>query len=269
MKLLNVKEYRIYANFLNNLAKDLNKFYFSKLDRTFKVSNKIKGKGYDPVTTSDKAFEKFIRLKIKNKFPNHQVIGEEFGHKKSTSDYTWVIDPIDGTRSFVIGNPTWSNLVALNYKGNPVLGLANFPILNKYYLNFDNKNSFVFEKGKKKKISVSKGISLNQIKVSGAFHGAISLKQQMKIPKVLKLMQFPTADALSYSHLCEGKIDVVFQTTNKIWDIHPLIPIIKAAGGIVTTWENKDAIKAGNILVSANQSIHNKMLNLLKPVSKI
>jgi len=268
MNLLNAKKYKVYANFLNILAKDLNKFYFSKLNRVFKVSNKIKGKGYDPVTTSDKAFEKFIRLKISNKFPNHQVIGEEFGHKKSSSDYTWVIDPIDGTRSFVIGNPTWSNLIALNYKGNPVVGLANFPILNKYYLNFDNKNSFVFEKGKKKKISVSKNIPLNQIKVSGAFHGAVSLKQQMKIPEVLKLMQFPTADALSYSHLCEGKIDVVFQATNKIWDIHPLIPIIKAAGGVVTTWDNKNAINAGSILVSANQSIHNKMLKLLKPVSK-
>jgi len=269
MNLLNAKEYKIYSNFLNNLAKDLNKFYFSKLNKKFKVSNKIKGKGYDPVTTSDKAFEKFIRLKINKKFPNHQVIGEEFGHKKSTSNYTWVIDPIDGTRSFVIGNPTWSNLIALNYKGNPVVGLANFPILNKYYLNFGNKKSFVFEKGIKKKISVSRRVPLNQIKVSGAFHGAISLKQQMKIPKVLKLMQFPTADALSYAHLCEGKIDVVFQATNKIWDIHPLMPIIKAAGGIVTTWDNRDAVNAGSILVSANQSIHNKMLTLLKPVSKI
>ena len=96
----------------------------------------------------------------------------------------------------------------------------------------------------------------------------ISLKQQMKIPKVLKLMQFPTADALSYSHLCEGRIDVVFQAANKIWDIHPLIPIIKAAGGVVTTWDNRDAVNAGSILVSANQSTHNKMLTLLKPVSK-
>ena len=268
MNLLNTKEYRIYANFLNNLAKELNKFYFLKLNKTFKVSNKIKGKGYDPVTTSDKAFEKFIRLKISKNFPSHQIIGEEFGHKKSTSNYTWVIDPIDGTRSFVIGNPTWSNLIALNYKGNPVVGLANFPILNKYYLNFDNKNSFVFENGKKRKITVSKATSFSKIKVSGAFHGAVSLKQQMKIPKVLKLMQFPTADALSYSHLCEGKIDIVFQATNKIWDIHPLMPIIKAAGGIVTTWDNRDAVNAGSILVSANQSIHNKMLKLLKPVSK-
>jgi fructose-1,6-bisphosphatase/inositol monophosphatase family enzyme len=240
MNLLNKKDYKLYSNFLNILAKDLNKFYYSKLNKTFMISNKLKGKGYDPVTTSDKAFEKFIRLKIKQKFPSHQVIGEEFGHKKSTSDYTWIIDPIDGTRSFVIGNPTWSNLISLNFKGNPVLGLANFPILNKYYLNFDNKNSFVFEKGKKRKISVSKNIPFSQ---------------------------FPTADALSYSHLCEGKIDVVFQATNKIWDIHPLMPIIKAAGGIVSTWDNRDAVNAGSILVSANQSIHNKMLKLLKPVS--
>ena len=82
------------------------------------------------------------------------------------------------------------------------------------------------------------------------------------------MMQFPVTDALSYSHFCEGKIDVIIQRKNKIWDIHPLIPIIKAAGGVVTTWDNQNATKAGNILVSANQSIHNKMLKLLKPVSK-
>lgn len=83
MNLLNKEEYKRYSNFLNTLAKDLNRFYFSKLTKIFKVSNKIKGKGYDPVTTSDKAFEKFIRVKIKNIFPSHQIIGEEFGHKKN------------------------------------------------------------------------------------------------------------------------------------------------------------------------------------------
>ena len=264
----NEKKYHIYSNFLNNLAKDLTIYYYSKLNKTFKISNKLKGKGYDPVTSSDKAFEKFIRLKIKKNFPQHQVIGEEFGHKKSSSEYTWVIDPIDGTRSYVIGNPTWSNLISLNYKGNPMVGLANFPILNKYYLNFNNKDAFVFENGKKRKITVSKNTQISQIKVAGAFHGSVSLKQQMKIPKLLKLMQFPTADALSYSHLCEGKIDVVFQANNKIWDIHPLIPIIKAAGGVTTTLSNKDAVNAGNILVTANKSIHQKMLKLLKPISK-
>jgi len=264
----NSKNYKTYANFLNKLALELTSFYFSKLNKTFKVSNKLKGRGYDPVTTSDKAFEKFIRSKIKKKFPSHQVIGEEFGHKKTNSDYTWVIDPIDGTRSFVIGNPTWSNLISLNFKGKPILGLANFPVLKKYYLNYSNKAAYVVENRKKTKISVNKKVKFSNIKLSAAFHGALSLNQQKKIPQILKLMQFPCSDALSYAHLAEGKVDVVMQCSNKIWDIHPLIPIIKAAGGIVSTWSNKDAVNAGNILVSSNSTVHNKFLKLLKPVSK-
>ena len=268
MDQFNSKNYPIYANFLNNLAKDLTNFYYSKLNKTFKVSNKLKGSGYDPVTTSDRAFEKFIRSKIKKKFPDHQVIGEEFGHKKSKSDFTWVIDPIDGTRSFVIGNPTWSNLISLNYKGYPVLGLANFPVLKKYYLNYSDKTAYVVDNGKRKKLLVNKKASIANVKVAAAFHGWLSLDQQKKIPQILKLMQFPCSDALSYSHLAEGRVDAVMQCSNKIWDIHPLIPIIKAAGGCISTWGNKDAVNAGNILVSSNRTIHNKFLKLLKPVSK-
>ena len=83
MSELNSKNIRVFANFLNRLAKDMTRFYYSKLNKPFKVNNKLKGKGYDPVTTADKAFEKFIRSKIKKKFPTHEIIGEEFGYKKS------------------------------------------------------------------------------------------------------------------------------------------------------------------------------------------
>ena len=268
MSILKSSDYRTYSKFIENLAKKHTKFYYLKLNKPFKISNKLKGKGYDPVTTADKAFEKFIRKEINKKFPNHQIIGEEFGHQKSKSDFTWVLDPIDGTRSFVIGNPTWSNLISLNFKGVPVLGLANFPILKKYYLNTSNKASYVIENGKKKKIQVNSKASFSNMKMSAAFHGGLTLKQQSKIPQILKRMQFPCADALSYAHFTEGKVDTVLQCSNKIWDIHPLIPIIRAAGGIVTTWNNDNAVKAGNILCSSNKSIHNKLLKILKPVSK-
>ena len=261
-------DYRTFSSFIENLAKKLTKFYYLKLNKKFTISNKLKGRGYDPVTTADKAFEKFIRMEINSKFPNHQIIGEEFGYQKSKSDFTWVIDPIDGTRSFVIGNPTWSNLVSLNYKDNPIIGLANFPILKKFYINYNDKISYVVNNGKRNKISVNKKAKFSNVKLSGAFHGSLSLAQQKKIPKILKLMQFPCTDALSYSHLAEGKIDVVIQCSNKIWDIHPLIPIIKAAGGIVTTWSNKNPTNAGNILVSSNKVIHNNFLKLLRPLSK-
>ena len=82
------------------------------------------------------------------------------------------------------------------------------------------------------------------------------------------MMQFPCADALSYSHFAEGKVDAVIQCGNKIWDIHPLIPIIEAAGGIVSNWKNESAVKAGNILASSNRGMHNKFLKILKPISK-
>ena len=265
---LKPSDYKRYSKFLNNLANKLTKYYYLKLNKPFKVSNKLKGKGYDPVTNADKAFEIFISKEIKKKFPKHQIIGEEFGHKKTKSDFSWVIDPIDGTRSFVIGNPTWSNLVSLNYQGNPVLGLANFPVLKKYYLNTALTSAYVSENGKKRKIKVNNRSTFSNMKLSAAFHGTLSLNKQKKITQILKRMQFPCADALSYSHFAEGKLDVVLQCRNKIWDIHALIPIIKAAGGIVTTWKNDNPKKAGNIVCSANKKIHNKIIKILKPVSK-
>ena len=258
--------YSLYCNFLNALAKDLTRYYYKKLNKPFKVINKSGGKNFDPVTKADRAFEKFIRSKIKKKFPTHDIIGEEFGQKKKTkSDFTWVIDPIDGTRSFIVGNPTWSNLIGLNYKGKPVVGLANFPKLNKYYFNTSKNNSYVVESGKKRKLSVNKKATFKNIKVAGAFHGWLSLKKQSRIPRVLKLMQFPCFDALSYAHFCEGKIDAVLQCQNKIWDLHAIIPIVSAAGGIASTWNNKDAKYAGNVLFCANKIIHKKILKLLKP----
>ena len=266
--MLKPSDYKAYSKFIENLAKKLTKLYYTKLNKSFKVSNKLKGKGYDPVTSADKAFEKFIRKEIKKKFPHHQIIGEEFGSQKSKSEYSWVIDPIDGTRSFVIGNPTWSNLISLNYKGNPILGLANFPILKKYYFNTSLNSAYVSVNGKKRKIRINHRATYSNMKLSAAFHGSLSLNQQKKIPKILKRMQFPCSDALSYSHFAEGKLDIVIQCGNKIWDIHALIPIIKAAGGIVTTWKNDDPKKAGDIICSANKILHNKILKILKPVAR-
>ena len=259
--------YKTYFKFLNNLAKELTRFYNKKLSKSFQVTNKLKGRGYDPVTSSDKAFERFIRSKITKKFPEHQIIGEEFGKKISKSEYSWVIDPIDGTRSYVIGNPSWSNLISLNYKGVPIIGLANFPSLKKYYINFNHKIAYKFENGKRKKIKVNNKVIFKKARIAGAFHGVLSLKKQMKIPKVLKLLQFPCFDALSYSHMAEGKLDIVIQCGNKIWDIHPLIPIIRAAGGKVSTWKGDEPINGGKIIVANNEKNKNQMIKLLKTVS--
>ena len=120
---------------------------------------------------------------------------------------------------------------------------------------------------KKRRLSVNKKVSYNYLKVAAAFHGYLSLDKQKKINKFVKKMNFPCFDALTYCQLTEGRLDIVAQCANKIWDIHPIIPIIKASGGIITTWDNKDASLGGNIIVSNNLSNHKKLLKLLKPAT--
>ena len=268
MNNFNTKKYPVFSSFLNQLAKDLTKFYYAKLDKPFKITNKMKGKGYDPVTTSDKAFEKFIRSKISKKFPDHQIIGEEYGHKKTKSEFSWVIDPIDGTRSYVVGNPSWSNLISLNYNEEPILGLANFPKMKKYYLNVNKNTAYVFENNKKRKLKVNSKLNFTNSKLAAAFHNQLTLKQQSKIQKFIKRMQFPCFDALTYCQLAEGRLEMVAQCANKIWDIHPIMPIVRASGAIVTTWGNKNPVVGGNIIVSNNKVNHKKILQLLKPLAE-
>ena len=265
---MNKKDKSKYYKFLNSLPKKINKLYFSKLKGRFKLNNKSKKKsGFDPVTNIDRAFELFLRKEILKNFPNDGIIGEEFGKRKTKSGYTWILDPIDGTRSFVIGSPTWSNLISVNYKKVPILGLVNFPILKKYYITGANRQSYLVENNKFKKLQVAKNSSINNPKMAGSFFGWLPLKKQLKISKLVSLMRFPCSDALSYCQLCEGKLDVVIQCSNRIWDIHCMIPLIKNAGGYINTWKNKDAKLAGNIIASSNIKTHKKILKMLKPVA--
>ena len=268
MNNFDTKKYPVFSSFLNQLAKDLTKFYYAKLDKPFKITNKMKGKGYDPVTTSDKAFEKFIRSKISKRFPDHQIIGEEYGHKNTKSEFSWVIDPIDGTRSYVVGNPSWSNLISLNYNGEPILGLANFPKMKKYYLNVNKNTAYVFDNNKKRKLKVNSKLNFANSKLAAAFHNQLTLKQQSKIQKFIKRMQFPCFDALTYCQLAEGRLEMVAQCANKIWDIHPIMPIVRASGAIVTTWGNRNPVVGGNIIVSNNKANHKQILKLLKPLAE-
>ena len=268
MDKINKEDQLKYYKFLNLLPSKLNKLYFLKLKGKFKLNNKSKKKsGFDPVTNIDRAFELYLRKEILKKFPNDGIIGEEFEEKKTKSGFSWILDPIDGTRSFVIGSPTWSNLVSINYKKNPILGLVNFPMLKKYYITGVNNASYLVENNKFKKLRVAKTTSFNETKMAGSFFGWLPLKKQLKISKLVSLMRFPCSDALSYCQLCEGKLDAVIQCSNKIWDIHCMIPLIKNAGGYINTWKNKDPKLAGNIVASSNLKTHKQLLKMLKPVA--
>ena len=256
-------------NFLKSLPSKLNAFYKKKAKTSLIINNKSKtSKDFDPVTNFDKAFEKYIRSEIYKKFPKDSIIGEEFKNKNSFNDYKWSIDPIDGTRAFVIGAPTWSNLISLSYKEKSILGLANFPELNKHYIN-DAKKSYIFKSGKKSILKSSNNNNLKTIKIIGNFHGTLSYERQRKVIKKFgwsfRLAGF---DALNYCLLAEGKVDAVIEANLKPYDILPLIPIIKNSGAIVTNWKNEPAENGGNILATSSIKLHNKILKLLKPFVK-
>ena len=262
-------DYNKPFNFLKNLPPKLNLFYKKKSKSGVIVNNKSKTKkDFDPVTNFDKAFEKYIRTLINKKFPKDSIIGEEFNDKFTLNDYKWSIDPIDGTRAFVIGAPTWSNLISLSYEERSKVGLANFPELNKYYIN-DKKKSYLFKDKKKFILKSSNNNNLKTIKIIGNFHGTLSYEKQRKVIKKFgwsfRLAGF---DALNYCLLAEGRVDAVIEANLKPYDILPLIPIIKNSGAIVTNWKNEPAEKGGNILATSNKVLHNKILKLLKPFTK-
>ena len=255
--------------FLKNFQQKLNNYYQKKLQSNLKITNKSKSKkDYDPVTNFDKGFEKYIRSIIHRSFPHDSIVGEELKDKYSSNNYKWSIDPIDGTRAFIIGAPTWSNLISLSYKEKSILGLANFPELNKFYIN-DQKNSYVFKNKKRFKLKSSNNNNLKTIKIIGNFHGTLSYEKQKKIIKKFgwsfRLAGF---DALNYCLLAEGKVDAVIEANLKPYDILPLIPIMKHSGAIVTNWNNEPAENGGNILATSNKKLHNKILKLLKPFAK-
>jgi histidinol phosphatase-like enzyme (inositol monophosphatase family) len=262
-------DYKKPYNLLKKLPFKLNAFYKKKSTTSLIINNKSKSKkDFDPVTNFDKSFERYIRSLIQKAFPDDSITGEEFEDKHSINSFKWSIDPIDGTRAFMIGAPTWSNLVSLSYEEKSILGLANFPELNKYYIN-DKKKSYVYKAGKKNILKSSINSNLKTIKIIGNFHGTLSYEKQRKVIKKFgwsfRLAGF---DALNYCLLAEGKVDAVIEANLKPYDILPLIPIIKNSGAIVTNWKNQSAENGGNILATSNKKLHNKILRLLKPFTK-
>ena len=189
--------------------------------------------------------------------------------KYSDNYYKWFVDPIDGTRAFMIGAPTWSNLIGLTHRNKPVLGLANFPALSKFYID-DQKKTYLIS-NKKTILTTSKELNLKKCRVIGHMHEILFLKKyEKKIKKIISSVSYfgaATFDALNFCLLAEGRVEAVIETNLKPFDIVPLISIIEKAGGVVSTWDNKSPINGGNILATSNKKLHNKILKILKSSS--
>ncbi len=212
---------------------------------------------WDPVTEGDKAGERIIRNMIEERFPDHGINGEEYGVKESRSGFTWVLDPVDGTRSFVCGMPTWATLIALNFEGKPVVGVMNQPFVGDlFYGNPDGAwNNY---RGKVEPIRVRQGVTLDHATAGTTapelYRGKSDQESFQKLRNAVKLMRYG-GDAYFFSVLAAGHLDVALDAGLQAYDIAALIPIIEGAGGAVGSWSGSIPAEGGNIICAGSENL--------------
>ena len=222
-----------------------------------------------PVTKFDINAEKVIVDLISDKYPTHNIIAEENGSKNSDSDYTWIIDPIDGTRSYIVGRPLWSTLIGFAFKGNPIVGLADFPALDERWLGYKsncyfNKLEFLSQKASLK--------NLSEATIGSTDPNLFSSEGKKKYEQLLKKTKSHiwSGDSHNYLLVMNGGLDLVVEEGLHSYDIIPLIPILKSQNIIITDWiGNELSLELGNkstfsTLVSNNKHIYQTALSILK-----
>jgi len=241
---------------------EVNKIYQSIKHK--KISYKNKGNlTIDPVSYFDLSIEKKIRKIIIKEFPNHSIIGEELKPSLNNSKYKWYIDPIDGTKSFIMGLPNWSNLVGLYYNSTPIFSMAYFPVLEKLYFTKGNQN-YLQTKDGTKRIHVNKYVKTNNVAI--AFNTFRSIKEKKIFSKLSNfkfLFKITGVDSLNFCLLTEGKIDLLIEKGLKPVDYLPLMKLIKNSGAVITDWKGKNKYPNGDVIVAANKTIYNYFYNKL------
>jgi len=234
------------------------------------VDNKLGDRGFDPVTDADRAAEDVIRSRIKIRFPSHGILGEERGHEPGSSRFTWVVDPIDGTRAFMCGMAQWGTLIALNDGGKPIVGVLDQPYMRERWVASNGHTRFRHAHGethglKTRACTQLKDAVLSTTSPVGYFDEA-EQRAFWALSVQARLTRFG-GDCYAYGLLAMGFIDVIVEATLKPWDVQALIPIIENAGGIVTTWDGGPAQDGGRIVACGDAKLHAAVLEILGATS--
>jgi histidinol phosphatase-like enzyme (inositol monophosphatase family) len=221
--------------------------------------------GFDPVTAADRASEAAMRALIEREFPGHGVLGEEFERTRSRSGYEWVLDPIDGTRAFIAGLPTWGVLIALAYEGKPMLGVMDQPYLDERYRGW-NEGAESVVRGERRALKTRSCARLSDAILSTTspdlFHGA-EAEAFGRVRAKVKLTRYGL-DCYAYSMVAAGHMDCVIESGLKPFDIQALIPILAGAGGGACNWRGGDAAQGGQVLAYSDARIRDEALSLLE-----
>ena len=235
--------------------------------KTLTVENKHQGTGFDPVTAADKAAERAMRAAIRKRFPEHAITGEEYAAHDSASRYRWVLDPIDGTRGFMCGLPTWGTLIGLLEDGAPILGVMDQPYTRERFWAARSKAHVRGADGKSHALKTRACAALERAVVATTspeiFTGRSEENAFAAVRGQAKMVRYGT-DCYGYAMVAAGHIDLVLEANLKEVDIVALIPIIEAAGGRVTSWAGGPATGGGNVLASGDPKLHERVLRLLQ-----
>jgi myo-inositol-1(or 4)-monophosphatase len=220
---------------------------------------------YDPVTEADRRAEQVIRRRITERYPQDGIIGEEFGSRPGTSGFVWVIDPIDGTRAFLAGQPLWGTLIALEYDRRVLIGILDQPFLQERFIGYAGKAEFRDRDGAAR-LNTRACATLAEAVICTT-HPLTHFTEHERanfgrVEKQCRLSRYG-GDCYAYGLLAMGFIDLVIEAGLKHWDVSAIFPIVEGAGGILTSWNGESAAHGGNVVAAGDRRIHAQAVQLL------
>ena len=258
-----------FTGFASRLAEIAARAILPYFRATINVENKAGAGRYDPVTIADRAAEAAIRDEITRVYPNHGILGEEHGSKPSRDGLTWVIDPIDGTRAFIIGQLHWGVLIALSDGVHPLLGLMHQPFTGETFIG--SRLGSEWRRGDERRALRTRRCARIEDAAVCATDPAMfksgAERDAFRALAARSRMRRYGGDCYSYCLLAAGLIDLVVEAGLQPYDIQPVIPIIEGAGGIVTSWSGKSANGGGQCVAAGDSTVHRHALEILSPAA--
>jgi histidinol phosphatase-like enzyme (inositol monophosphatase family) len=251
-------------DFALELARTAGGIAHAHFRRAYTIDNKG-GADFDPVTSADRAIERVLRANIVERYPEHGIVAEEEGELPARSDYTWFIDPIDGTRAFMTGSPLWGTLVGLTHRGVPLFGLLAQPVLEEIFFGGPS-GSWLIKSDGRDRLKSRSCTTLERAVLAATHPSMFSGKSATAFATLAErcLLHRFGGDCYNYAMLAAGFIDLVVEGQLKSYDIVPLIPILEAAGCVVTDWKGRRPLSGGYVVAAATAELHAAALEVVQ-----
>jgi histidinol phosphatase-like enzyme (inositol monophosphatase family) len=224
-------------------------------------------RGFDPVTAADRGAEAAIRALITRHYPEHGVIGEEYGEDRPDAEFVWVLDPIDGTRAFISGLPVWTTLIGLRFQGRPVLGSIGQPFMGEIFIGHAGASRLIGRDGVRP-LTTRKGVPLNHALIAttdpDAMFNAEEAAAWRRLRATARLARFG-CDAYAYAMVAAGHLDLVVEAGLKSWDIEAAMPVLAGAGGVTADWSGAEIGQhGGRVALAGDRALLDEVLPLLR-----